>query len=147
MARSPKVDYRVLEDSAECIDHRQKGNKNGYGHIQGQRLHRIVFSFYNGFLPEVVMHSCDNPRCINPKHLIAGDWDKNNKDRASKGRSAKTVESRRKVTQEQADVIRNIYSPIRGNINGVVSLAKRFKVDPVTIYNILKGKTHKGEIL
>jgi hypothetical protein len=146
MARPPKVNYRCMGDTDECIDHQQKGGKEGYGHIQGQRLHRIVFNFYNGFLPEVVMHICDNPRCINPKHLVAGTWALNNKDRASKGRSAKTRVDARKLSPEQVHEILSRYTHSRStkpNPNGISALANEFKVDTNTIYKIVEQKGYK----
>jgi hypothetical protein len=142
MARPPKVDSKALQDTDECIDHGQKGNLNGYGHSQNERLHRRVFLDTYGYLPEVVMHTCDNTRCINPKHLVAGDWDKNNKDRAAKNRSATYALARRKVTQEEADWVRVVHCSVRGNPNSAPNLAKRLNVDTGTIYNILKGRTH-----
>lgn len=56
----------------KCIDHNQKGNKQGYGHSNNERLHRKVFKQFNG----------------------------------------------------------------------VNALAREFKVDPNTIYNIVKWRTH-----
>jgi len=66
------------------------------------KAHRRAFLIHNGYLPEVVQHSCDNPRCVNPEHLIAGDFASNNQDRAKKGRSAKVVPSRRKFCRDKA---------------------------------------------
>lgn len=108
-------------------------------------MHRKAFFDKHGNYPPVVMHICDNPRCINPDHLKAGDWDSNNKDRASKGRSAKRNDANRKVTDEQAAMVRARYTPGRGpvaNPNGAVALAKELGVDTVVIYNIIKRKTH-----
>lgn len=77
-----------------CIDHGFKGDKDGYSRtrLNGKHTsrHRKVFFEIHGFLPEVVMHTCDNPRCINPEHLVAGTIALNNKDRVEKGRSAST---------------------------------------------------------
>ena len=108
-------------------------------------LHRVVFYRKAGYLPTVVMHTCDNPRCINPEHLVAGDWDSNNKDRASKGRSAKRNDAKRKITDEQAAAIRLRYNPVRSckpNPNGPAALAREFGVDIGVIYNIIKGRSH-----
>lgn len=130
----------------ECIDHNQVGNRQGYGHSNRIKLHRKVFLETYGYLPEVVMHTCDNPRCINPMHLKAGTWDLNNKDRAFKNRSAKAVPSRRKLTLDQAIYIRSVYVPSKRSTKfnefGVANLARTFNVDPNTIYNIIKERTH-----
>lgn len=135
----------------DCIDHGRQSNvgyaRSGSAYASGKQalLHRKVFVEHNGFVPPVVMHTCDNRRCINPAHLVAGDWDKNNKDRAAKGRSAKSAPSRRKITQEQAEDIRSrwgLRNPKYDLKNGVVAIARDFGVDPNVVYNIVKGKTH-----
>ena len=138
----------------DCIDHgRGHVTTEGYATVRTKEsrdigtcmLHRVVFYREAGYLPPVVMHTCDNPRCINPEHLVAGDWDSNNKDRAAKGRSAKRNDANRKVTDEQAAMVRARYTPGRGpvaNPNGAVALAKELGVDTVVIYNIIKRKTH-----
>lgn len=136
----------------DCIDHGRAGGPQGYAHTRegaapGQKvlMHRKAFFDKHGNYPPVVMHICDNPRCINPDHLKAGDWDSNNKDRASKGRSAKRNDANRKITDEQAAMVRARYTPGRGpvaNPNGAVALAKELGVDSVVIYNIIKRKTH-----
>lgn len=48
----------------------------------------------------VVRHKCDNLRCVNPEHLEIGTLADNNKDRAKRGRSAKVVPSKHKLTTE-----------------------------------------------
>lgn len=78
-----------------CIDHGQKGDSFGYGRTSvknssgkwvAERLHRKVFLATHGYLPECIRHTCDNPRCINPEHLIAGTQADNMRDMDSRGR-------------------------------------------------------------
>lgn len=65
---------------------------NGYGHIrhQGRVLyaHRVSFELHVGPLQQGqhVLHSCDNPLCVNPAHLRAGTHQDNMDDMYSKGR-------------------------------------------------------------
>ena len=130
-----------------CIDHGRKGNAQGYAvsgsHPSGVSLmHRRVFLLRHGYLPEAVMHTCDNPRCINGDHLVGGTRDDNNKDRAKKGRSAKVRTDLRQVTQEQAEEIRRLDIPRYSKEAGVCAVARRYGVDPNVIYNIRKGRTH-----
>lgn len=140
---------------SDCIDHGRQSNVgyarsgSAYAMDKPALAHRKVFLEVYGYLPPVVMHSCDNPRCVNPEHLVAGDWGLNNRDRAAKGRSAKVVLTRRKVTDAQADAIRarwelrcRIGKHKKDPINGVCALAREFSVDTNVIYNIVKGKTH-----
>lgn len=53
--------------------------------------HRLSFWIFRnkGILPyprNVVMHRCDNPRCINPEHLKLGTQEDNMRDCVAKGR-------------------------------------------------------------
>ena len=135
-----------------CIDHGRQSNvgyaRSGSAYAKGKiaLAHRRVFFETYGYLPAVVMHTCDNPRCVNPAHLVAGDWNSNNKDRAKKGRSAKVRLDRRRVSFDQAQEIRRRWAlkKPRGKDpeNGVKRLAVDFGIDTHAIYNIVRGLTH-----
>lgn len=67
-------------------------NPSGYGQFsikhQPVRAHRAIFAAANGYMPSLVMHTCDNPRCCNPSHLKAGTSKENTQDMIAKGRRA-----------------------------------------------------------
>lgn len=68
-------------------------NKQGYGSlkISGRqcRANRISYQLFNGDIPNghFVMHTCDNPACVNPAHLITGSPKENTQDMFKKGRN------------------------------------------------------------
>lgn len=71
--------------------------RGGYGRIvarsaEGKRIqiaaHRAAYETWVGQIPNgmMVLHSCDNPRCINPDHLRVGDHADNMADKVARQR-------------------------------------------------------------
>jgi hypothetical protein len=52
--------------------------------------HRVTFELAYGPIPDglLVLHHCDNPRCVRPEHLFLGTQEDNLRDSALKGRNA-----------------------------------------------------------
>ena len=70
-------------------------NQKGYCLIQvggkGSKhilAHRLSYTIHHGAIPDgmVIMHSCDNPGCVNPAHLKAGTQSENIIEAFNKGR-------------------------------------------------------------
>jgi hypothetical protein len=61
----------------------------GYGTIRGdgkiERSNRVAFFLTHGYWPNVCRHTCDNPPCCNPKHLLDGTHADNSLDRSVRG--------------------------------------------------------------
>jgi len=81
-----KVDKECDGDCWEWVGTK---TKQGYGQFLGQRTHRIAYELYNetNIGPYQVLHTCDNPSCVNPEHLFLGTHTDNMADMKSKGRS------------------------------------------------------------
>ncbi len=71
------------------------GSKNAGGYGQARwdgttRLaHRYVYTMLVGAIPDgmVLRHSCDNPPCCNPDHLLVGTNLDNRRDSVERGRT------------------------------------------------------------
>lgn len=102
---------------------------------------RLAFELAHGAIPEgyCVRHTCDNPPCCNPKHLILGDQEQNIADRIARRRSASGANNgRAKLTDEQVREIRYVASN-----QPRIALARQFNVSPSVVRNIVSGKTWK----
>ena len=136
----------------DCIDHGRKGDKKGYtrNRVHGKTalLHRLKYAEAHGLdvltMGGVVMHTCDNPRCINPMHLVLGTQADNNEDCRIKGRNAYGERCGSSVlTSEAVRTIRETYIP-RDRERGARALARRFGVAHPQVLNALRGITWKG---
>jgi len=88
----------TITDSG-CWVHINKPFKNKYiylthGHSDKYLAHRLSYIIHKGSIPErmTILHSCDNPPCINPDHLSIGTQKENLADMTSKGRRNKLSE-------------------------------------------------------
>lgn len=81
--------------------------KNGYGLFRTparhELAHRASYRLFVGPLDHRdVMHACDTPACVNPKHLRLGTRTENMQDAKSKGRTrVGERHGRAKLTDEQ----------------------------------------------
>lgn len=89
---------------------------DGYGvlNVDGKmkRVPRLAWELTKGELPSYlcVLHVCDNPRCVNPDHLVLGTRRDNMLDKQRKGRQAKGEDAGNvKLTTSKVQLIRGMY--------------------------------------
>lgn len=88
----------------------------GYGRFMRSgkeiKAHREMYELFKGPIPvgAILLHSCDNPACVNPSHLTPGTHVANQQDKFMKGRQAmgETVASAR-LSEEQVREMRDAY--------------------------------------
>lgn len=112
---------------------------NGYGRFyvggranrRGLQAHRFALGVSDIGDPRHVLHSCDNPPCVNPAHLRFGDHAANMRDMASRGRSRTTrlsevdVRKIRKLADwglSQAQIARD-FGVSKSNVQAITSYA------------------------
>lgn len=88
--------FVTKSSESECWEWQGQKLSNGYGRISlgakslgSDGAHRISWKMHNNAeIPNgmVVMHSCDNPSCVNPNHLSIGTYKENTADMIAKGR-------------------------------------------------------------
>lgn len=100
------------------------------------RIARHVYEQSHGKIPVglLIRHTCDNPLCINPDHLIVGTEQDNSNDCVARGRTAKGEANGRSKLSEQ-DVIEILKSN-----ESISSLARKYGVGRTAIKMILLRK-------
>ena len=123
-------------------------NKDGYGRImkdgKNVYIHREVFKKHNPDVEVtgVIMHTCDTPNCINPKHLRHGTVADNVADMVAKGRRVTVKGS----NQPDAKLHENDIPAIRARLatnESCTTIAKDYGVSDSAIRSIERGKTWK----
>lgn len=118
-------------------------NNKGYGRINvgGKVLlaHRVSYEMEYGLTrKDIILHICDEPKCVNPKHLRIGSYKDNTQDMYKKGRACIGEErSQAKLTWEKVDKIRSLYPKGGWTHRG---LAKKFGISSGIITEILNNK-------
>lgn len=140
------VDKRGDDDCWEC---KTAINKAGYPGIwdaeenKKKLSHRYSYEIHNGKIDEsmYVMHTCDNPRCVNPAHLVVGTPKDNYDDMIQKGRGVRVFgkgenHPNRKLSEENVRYIREYKDQVTH-----AAFAEIFDVSQGTIKNIIYNRT------
>lgn len=120
-----RVDKR---DDDECWDWTGGLDSCGYGMLRvpgprsshkKARSSRVAWEIANGPIPDgmCVLHSCDRPKCCNPRHLRLGTQADNTRDKMERGRhfqSSRTACSNGHTYTEESTLMREgKYGPLR----------------------------------
>ncbi len=142
-----KADRR---SNSECWVWTAARNVAGYGQcgVAGMRMsaHRVAWILAgNSLSPEdCILHSCDNPPCVNPAHMRIGTHLENAKDRESRGRGIRRPRrgasaTAARLTWEQVTEIRARYAAGERGAH----LARAFGVGGSTLRHIVNWDTWK----
>ena len=119
---------------------------NGYGELsfcgRTWRAHRWVVWILFQEEPETVLHSCDNPRCCNPKHLICGTQLENMQDKARKGRTNSSEAARRRSSLSE-DSVREIRQLLSAGEFTQTDIALLFDISRSVIQGIKNGSSYR----
>lgn len=124
------------------------GLLNGKRYVPAGRnmlAHRVSWIIHNGDIPDadaahgtVVMHLCDNPRCVNPEHLRLGLQSDNVRDMEAKGRHVVGEFQKRTGVGHHRSSIReqSVIDLICSTVGKTKELADQFGIDVSTIKRI-----------
>lgn len=119
---------------------------SGYGKFRINRstspvpAHRFSYELENGPISDptlIVRHTCDNPPCVNPAHLLIGTKLDNAHDRDSRGRSGVVGVNNphAKLTEDQVREIRRRYTGAWGEMS---PLMREFGITAPAFYAIVR---------
>lgn len=175
MARNTRLKFETKEEKITellgnrnitdngCWEWRKERNEAGYGRTGHRRsrvyVHRVSYSVFKGEIGKglLVMHSCDNPPCFNPKHLSLGTHSDNALDAYARGPSRRGEGSGGSKLKTQ-DVY-NIRSMYEEGVS-LLSVSRTFSISKsharriiigsrwahLGLTNILSNKTRKDSI-
>lgn len=116
--------------------------KTGYGVMRIQNkpvlAHRVSYTVFIGNVGDLhVCHTCDNPGCVNPKHLFLGTHKDNMQDKVKKGR----CQDHKGEAHPCAILTEKDVRFIRASEDSNRVLGAYFGVDKSTIGLVKNGKT------
>lgn len=143
-----KVEYKLNGECWEVVSHTL--DEHGYPRIffngKNIKIHRALYMEQilnvRTLDPCIhILHSCDNPACINPAHLRAGTPADNAKDRDSRGRTGRPrgrSNYMAKLTKEDVIKIRELYST---ETKTMKEIGRLYNVSKSTISCIINKRT------
>jgi hypothetical protein len=137
----------TVDETTDCWNWTGTLDSRGYGvmRVDGvQRFaHRLMAHIHLGLDLDsdlAACHFCDNPRCVNPRHLFASTRVENIEDRHRKGRDARgeRIGNARLIAEQVVEIRQRSATGGSG-----ASLARAFQISETAIYSIIAGRTWK----
>lgn len=134
-------------DTSKCWEWSSTRDRKGYGLFSVRSrfngAHRISYLLHYGSIAPglMVLHSCDNPSCVNPIHLRQGTAKDNAADMVGRGRLRFMIgekAGRSKLTEEKVLIIRSMAGKISQR-----DMAQIFSVSRISIQNVVRNRTWK----
>jgi hypothetical protein len=77
--------------NGDCLEWQAAHHEKGYGSFcvgksRMRAAHKVAWQIAYGYWPTYLLHTCDNPPCVNVLHLKEGTHVDNMADRKAKGR-------------------------------------------------------------
>jgi len=141
--------WKKVDKSGNCWEWIAGFGHCGYGQFRvgdkPQLSHRVSWKLENGPIPEglFVLHKCDNPPCVNPKHLFLGTQKDNLADMTSKGRRGSSPGEKSWNSKLTADQVYQILKLHKTNHTSYKITADIYGVAYTTITNIVHRRAWK----
>lgn len=130
----------ILHKADQCWRWNAATDRDGYGvfwlgYRKGTGAHRFSYMLENGPIPDglLVRHKCDNPGCVNPRHLVTGTVRDNSRDSIERGRTPTGERNGgAKLTAARALQIRDSDGPL-------TKVAREYGISRSAVWKIRNG--------
>lgn len=124
---------KVNKTEGGCWEWTGAKARGGYGTLNSAKAggcvgaHRFSFWLHNGIIDPLLMvlHSCDNPGCVNPGHLRQGTAQDNMDDKVRAGNAAVKLTEEQVLAIRKDDRVQRVIAEDYGVSTSMVSYIKR----------------------
>lgn len=131
----------ITANSEKCWEWQGGTGDKGYGvadrNTKRWLAHRLAWFYFYGTMPKhILLHSCDNPPCVNPHHLREGTPAENSADMVARNRSCRGSRHPNAVLDESKAAQIKILLAQKVPVS---IIARKLQIAKSTIFNIKSG--------